>query len=206
MKEHSESKDPKEINQKLKEKFEEIKRNHNRCQQKKLAELVLGSSVIRVFEKDTKGDLKPILEKIDIEDLLKCESQEDYRNWFEEHLSKIAEGIKLKNTTDGKIGAGYKWGYAAKILNLFVRDLVESKHFFPKEESAKAAKIEYWLYIPIDSKVIKELKKSGVELPFSKIKEIDNKEKFYEVQNLLGRIAEEVRVPRIWFDDIWIDN
>jgi len=62
------------------------------------------------------------------------------------------------------------------------------------------------LYIPVDSLAIKELKRLGVNLPFNKIKAINTEEKFYDVQEWLGRPASEVDVLRIWFDDMWGDR
>jgi hypothetical protein len=44
-----------------------------------------------------------------------------------------------------------------------------------------------------------------VKLGFSTIKGIDSEKKFYEVQDRLGKIAKEVGVPRILFDDVWVN-
>jgi hypothetical protein len=60
--------------------------------------------------------------------------------------------------------------------------------------------------VPIDGVVIRGLKALGIPPPFTKIKEIDTREKFYWVQYALEGPARSVGVPRVWFDDIWADQ
>jgi hypothetical protein len=60
--------------------------------------------------------------------------------------------------------------------------------------------------VPIDSQVIKKIRALGCTLPFNKIKDINTAEKFYSVQDLLGRAASAENIPRIWFDDVWADR
>lgn len=194
-----------ETDQKLENEFIRIRDKHRKALLKISARAVLGPSVIRVFQKGTKLKLKPLLENINVDELLKIETQEDYQHWFEKHLAKVAEEIRIANprNTTPRIYPGYKWGHAAKVLNLFIREVVEFKRYF---SDVKATRIRKWLYTPIDSLAIKELKRLDVNLPFSKIKEIDTQEKFYDVQSQLGRPASKVDVPRIWFDDIWGDR
>jgi hypothetical protein len=71
---------------------------------------------------------------------------------------------------------------------------------------AEAAVIVPWLYSPIDGVVIRRLGRLNGPLPFRKIKDIDEPEKFYRVQDLLGQAAAKVGVPRVWFDDNWGDR
>jgi hypothetical protein len=73
---------------------------------------------------------------------------------------------------------------------------------------ADAARISPWLYSPIDRVVIDRLRKLHGPLPFrlQQIKDIDESEKFYLVQDLLGQAAAKVGVPRVWFDDNWGDR
>ena len=194
-----------EIDRKLENEFIRIRDKHRKALLKISARAVLGPSVIRVFQKGTKRRLKPILENINIDELLVLETQEEYKQWFKENLEKIAEEIVTTNPKNkaSSIYPGYKWGHAAKVLNLFIREVVEFKRYFSDGEAKRISK---WLYIPVDSLAIKELKRLGVNLPFNKIKAINTEEKFYDVQEWLGRPASEVDVLRIWFDDMWGDR
>ena len=63
-----------------------------------------------------------------------------------------------------------------------------------------------WLYVPLDGIVIRKLRQYGVNLPFRQISEIDTKWKFFETQNLLGATAAQVGIPRVLFDDVWMDR
>jgi hypothetical protein len=83
-------------------------------------------------------------------------------------------------------------------LNLYVGALVLNTRYF---SDAEVERISQWLYMPIDGIVMSHLRKLRVVLPFSRIKEIDNAEKFYQVQDRLGETATQAGVPRIWFDD-----
>jgi hypothetical protein len=183
------------INSKLKKEYDDIL--------KIAARSVLGSSVIRVFNGESKEKLLDYLQKINVDDLLRLRDQTDYKSWFETHLSKLSQEIKKTNPTNTNIFPGYKWGHATKILNLYIREVVEYKRYFRESE---AAKIRKWLYVPIDSQVMKKIRALGYTLPFNKIKDIDTAKKFYGVQDLLGRAASAVNVPRIWFDDVWADR
>jgi len=88
--------------------------------------------------------------------------------WFDIQLDRLARAIKPLNSRNHRIAPGEKWGHATKILTLFVRDLVlKSRYFHDKD----AKRIPQFLHAPIDGIVIKRLRKLGVRLPFSKIKE-----------------------------------
>ena len=86
---------------------------------------------------------------------------------------------------------------------LLMRDMVLSSRLF---SDAEADRIAPWLYTPIDSIVIKRLRKLGVDPGFNLIKDIDTAEKFYGVHDVLGQAAKKVGVPRVWFDDNWGDR
>lgn len=187
----------------LRKKYEDIGNKHRSSLLKISARSVLGSSVIRVFNGESKPILLNYLERIDINDLLRLKDETDYKSWFKNHLSKLSQEIKKTNPQNTSIYPGYKWGHATKILNLYIREVVEYKRYFRESE---AAKIRKWLYVPIDSQVMKKIRALGYTLPFNKIKDIDTAKKFYDVQDLLGRAASAVNVPRIWFDDVWADR
>lgn len=182
----------------LEEKFKLIKKSHREDLRKTEARVVLAPSVMRACKTGTKEKVKYILERIDIDYLRSVRNQTQFKRWFCKNLKTIVKAIKDKNKGNNRVGNGY--GLATKVLALYVRGMVLNRRYFTDKE---VCRIEKWLYTPIDSVVIKELKRRGEELPFDKIKDIDQ-ESFYQVQERLGGEAAKVGIPRIWFDDnVW---
>src|SRR5689334_712515 len=99
-----------ETNKKLERELERIRNEHRKALLKTSARVVLGSSVIRVFQKGTKPRLQAVLESIAVDELTAIEKQEEYRQWFEEHLSKVADEIRATNpkSITPRIYPGYK--------------------------------------------------------------------------------------------------
>lgn len=165
--------------------------------------MVLGASVIRVFEKGTTDILSPILSDLNLDSLQEIYSQDSFSKWFDTQVDKVASGIKRLNAENHRINPGLQWGHATKIVALFVRDMVLSSRYF---DDAELKRISYFLHVPIDGIVIERLKKLCVSLPFSKIKEIDSRKKYYDIQDILTNAAKEAGIPRVWFDDNWGDR
>ena len=188
---------------KLLEEYQRISRDHSKALKVTSARVVLGSSVMRVFEPGTKEDLSPCLVAVDVEKMPKLGGQEQFRSWFERNLDRVANAINRRNARNRRIYPGYKWGHATKVLTLYLREIVHNRRYF---SDADVERISPWLYTPIDSIAIKRLRHLGCPLPFKAIKEIDTTEKFYDVQELLGEAAAKVGVPRVWFDDNWGDR
>lgn len=180
--------------------FKRIEENRNDLLRIRAARVVLGASVIRVFNKGSKSTITKALEQVNIDELMRIDNQDHYRYWFESELNKVARAIIRTNKDNDRIFPGYKWGHATKVLTLYNRRLVSSSRYFTDEQVEQISPL---LYNPIDSVVIRRLKDLGYALPYTKIKEIDTPKKFYYVQELLGEAAAEVGVPRIWFDDVW---
>jgi len=181
--------------------FREIDRKHEDALKKREATVCVGASTIRVFKPNVKNEIKKVLYKIDIS-RLKNISEKNFHNWFEKNLEKVVKKIPRETSKRKKISdGGRKWGYAAKILNLYLRGIVLCSRYFTDKQ---VKKIEKLLYVPIDSKIISAIKEH-INLDFNKIKEVDKK-KFYKVQNALGEAAFEANAPRIWFDDKWVDS
>jgi hypothetical protein len=187
----------------LKHEYERIKEKHLLAIRRTAARLVPGSSVIRVFEKGTKKKLLPVLAKVEIETLKTLAGPEQFKLWFERELNRVARAIKRQNPKNKRIHPGYKWGHATKILTLLICELVLNSRYFSDDE---VERISPWLYAPIDSIVMGRLKRLGVHLPFTRLREIDSAEKFYGVQELLRNPAADVGVPRAWFDDNWSER
>jgi hypothetical protein len=187
----------------LEQEFHRIKADHRQALVKRATSVVLEGSVLRVYRAGTKKQLIPILNAIPYDEIPLLQNQEDFRQWFEYHLDILAEEIHKKNADNHKINPGYKWGHATKILTLQVREIVLNSRYFSDET---VQRISPWLYVPIDSVVIKRLKQVGVRPKFSRINQIDSAENFYFVQEALETAAHIIGVPRVWFDDVWGDR
>ena len=180
-----------------------IKANHGTAIRRTASRVVLGSSVIRVFEPGTKPKLQAALDRIDVDRLHGVRSQGAFKEWFARELGRVARVMKATNRRNSRVNPGYKWGHGTKVLCLWVRDIVLNSRYFP---DATMELLSPWLYAPVDSVVIKRLRELGVRLPFRAIKEIDTARRFFAVQDTLAEAAKAAGVPRIWFDDNWGDR
>jgi hypothetical protein len=196
----------------LEEEFKRIKENHRKAIRTRVARVCFSGSTGRVFESRTSNKIedrtstkiKKVLLNIDIDHLLNIKSQEHFKRWFETNLDSVFNAIPEKTSHGNTISIGARrWGYATKILNLYLRDMFENCRYFTYEQAERVIK---FLYVPFDRIVMGKLQDSGVPLPFSQINEIDTPEKFYSVQNLLEEGAQKAGVPRVWFDDNWGDR
>ena len=189
----------------LEKEFQRIRDNHKSAIQARAARVVMGPSVARVFAKNTKDFVYEYLNKMDLSSLQNIKSQSEYKIWFEDKLKCLAKVIKKNNpiSKKPKIYPGYKWGHSTKVHCLFLNDVIIHRDFF---DTKTANRLVYFLYLPIDSIVIKRLKKIGVKLDFVRIKEIDTDDKFYSVQDILKKSAKQASIPSIWFDDNWGDR
>jgi len=177
------------------EEFRRINEEHPKALRMRAARVVLDGSVVRVFEKGTKAKLIPVLHGTEVDGLIELSDEGDFRRWFEGQLEVVASKIK-----ECRSHSGYQWGHATKILNLYLRELVLNSKYFTEEE---AERISWWLYAPMDGIAIKRLRQLGIRPAFRQIKDIDSRDKFFDLQRELGRAAEQAGVPRVWFDDNW---
>jgi len=184
----------------LEEEFERIARGHRDAHRARAARSVLGPSVVRVFAAGTKPGLQARLEQIPVDDLKTIVDAEGFRVWYEKQLQSVAIEIRKRNATRARILPGIKWGHSGKVLSLFLRDLVEHCRYFTDAESGR---IVPWLHVPVDSLVMKRLKRCGVALPVQQIKKIATAKQFYAIQDCLEEAAQRAGIPRVWFDDNW---
>jgi hypothetical protein len=185
------------------EEYVRLKKNHRKAIRTRLARITIGASVGRVFKEKTKKQIWPILKKIPVDEILRLKHEQSYKEWFKRQLRILAHQIGRTNKGNTRIFPGYKWGHATKILSLYLHDIVMHGEYFQQNDRER---VKYWLYCPIDGLVMKSLKKCGVPLGFTKIKDIDTEGKFFDVQDLLKEAAQEAGAPRIYFDDNWADR
>jgi hypothetical protein len=195
---------PKGAYPKLVEKFKELSQRRKRAIQERQARLTLGPSVIRVFADKTSDMVRPLLERIELDDLTKLDGQAGYKQWFERNLHSIAKKVLVLNNKGDRPGIhpGYRWGHSSKILNSFMQGIVRQSRYF---SDIKAKRIEPWLYVPLDSVVMSELRACGVSTP-KRIKEIRTATMFYDLQDKMEKAAKRVGAPRILFDDVWASD
>ena len=170
---------------------------------KTAARIVLGPSVMRVFEQGTTRRLLPVLERTNIPQLRRVTTQARYKRWFERNLERVAKAIEASNRRNTRIRPGLKWGHATKILCLFVREIVLRTRLLT---DAEVTRLERFLYVPLDSVVRRELRGCGINLPGTGIKHICRPNHFYNAQDRMAEAAERAGVPRICFDDVWANR
>lgn len=188
----------------LDKEFRRLKNEHREALRNTVARSVTGPSVMRVYKGGTKQALMPVLaEQIEIDALTEIRDQSAFSDWYDAQLNYVVRAITPLNDGNTRIFPGVRWGHATKILSLFVRDLVLRSDYF---SHTNAKRISPFLHVPIDSIVMKRLRELGVAMPFSKIRDIDKRAKFYAVQEILIPAARKAGIPRVWFDDNWGDR
>lgn len=189
-----------QVTQDLVDKFQTLDRRKKDAAVERTAKVILGPSVVRVFKSKTSADLGTVLKSLDLDELRKCRTQKQFDNFFFDALSKVDRAILEKNRNNSRVGDGHKWGHAAKVLCLYLRDLVLYTRYFADED---ALRLQDLLYMPVDSVVMKQLRACGVRITPERIKEIDSEDEFRAIQALFTEAARQARVPRILFDDVW---
>lgn len=181
--------------------FRTIRGAHANAVVGRAARVVLAPSVVRVFRKKTNDRLRAALAKIDASELAAMRAADEFERWYETRLDGLARLIKATNARNERILPGYKWGHAAKVLSLFVGELVLHSRYFP---DAVVRRLAPWLYAPIDRTALKHLRRLGLTGLGRGIKDIDSRAKFQTIQRALGCAAQRAGVPRVWFDDMWL--
>ena len=184
----------------LAEEFERLRDCHTAAMRLRVANSALGASVIRIFRPGTKPGLLAVLSRLPVDDLLHVSTREGFDRWYRKQLSRVTRELRKRNASNPRVLPGLKWGHAAKVLSLYLRDIVHHTRYF---RDADVRRIERWLPVPIDGVLIRRLEELGVTLPYRKIKDIDTYTKFRAAQRILNASAEPLRVPAVLFDDNW---
>lgn len=174
---------------------------HRRAIIRTVVRMTLLPSVTRVFKTGTAKALANLLLSLPVDELPGLPDQSDYRRWFEAALDLVATTI-LDNNPPGpqsRVHPGYRWGHGTKVLSLFVRNLVLCSRYFTDDE---ARRIEWWLYCPIDTVVMRGLRRARFDPRVNQINQIDEVA-FWRIQDALSIAARDAGAPRVWFDDVW---
>lgn len=158
----------------------------------------VGASTWRALANNTKLDVTPILQTVDLNRFRACNTETEYRRFFCDELSRVDRAVRRKNS---KV-QGRKWGYSAKILCLFLRGMVLHTRYF---DDKNMARLKRFLYVPVDRIVLKEIRKMGLN-PGSRAIKTMTKDTFWSIQKWLIEAASNVKVSPVIFDDVWSDR
>jgi hypothetical protein len=188
---------PKRFQSALENKLVNLNKDRDKLIRKRVAKLVFGASIVRVFKPGTSKKLIPFLVRIKIDQFRKLKSESGFKKWFQRKSRDIAEIIKRDVN---------EHAHAPKILALYCRALLNECWYVLSKKEFK--RIEKLLFVPIDSYVIKALKglKGCAECEVLKdIKSMaDFKPKtFMNIQEMLKGASEKTKIPRIVFDYVW---
>lgn len=172
--------------------------NYKKAIKSRISKIILGSSVIRAFNKETKNDVLKSLLRIDVSKLYEISSIRGYDLWHNQKTASVYKALLKKNAKKFKKDLeGLKWGHATKILNLFMGHLLLYSPYF---DNAKYIKRVYgYLHVPIDSKVFALLRQCGVDTPKS-IKSI-TKQDYNNIQEVLRTGASTHLIAPLLFDE-----
>lgn len=182
--------------------YRRIQESHRAGVKSTVVRMSLPGSIVRVFQKGTKVDLVRYLTSIPVDELLKLRGEHEFRDWYQTQLDKVADAIAVRNPPGGssRIYPGMKWGHAAKVLAVYLHNLVAYSRYF---SDAEAREIEPLLTCPVDGLVLARLRFVGERLPATSIRMIATQQDHWAIQDRLQTVAAKVGVPRIWFDDNW---
>ena len=152
--------------------------------QKRIATLSVGASTARNMGKKGLVDrARKYLERLNLKQLSKIKSEEEFKNYLDEKIKELENEIKLYIKEGGK-----PFGPARKFLNIFLREVLYNRFMCAEYNLFH---LEKWLEIPLDSYVVSSLKEKNKGLPeWSGVIHL-TKEKNEIYQNFAKELAEE---------------
>lgn len=171
---------------------------HRKTIKKRIAKIILGASVIRVFEKHTKEKLLQCLLELEIDSVLSVQTETEYDKWHYEKVISIYDCLyKSNNEKYSNDLEGLMWGHSTKIFNLFIGHLFYYSFYFNNERNS--LKAQFFFHVPLDSKVFSVLKSFQIKVPKS-IKSIQASD-YKEIQKVFRDAAQRNSVAPLLFDD-----
>jgi hypothetical protein len=116
--------------------------------QRRTGVTAVGPSALRGQGKGVLKVTQAYLGTIDLSRIPKS-NQEKYTAWLNEHTNALLEKLPIRNRP---------WGAARKALNLFMRDTLYNRYL---NDYYKIDKLNMWLEVPLDSAVVKGLKRNA---------------------------------------------
>jgi hypothetical protein len=188
---------------KMIDEFERIKANHLDALRARSARAATGPSIIRVFAAGTVPGLRRVLLALPVDGLPDVVQAGRFEAWHEKQAERVARELRVYNAGNQRLAPGLKWGHATKVLNIYLRELVEHVRFYP---DATAYELRTHLHVPIDGVLIDRMRELDVPVPSRTIKGIANREMYRTFQQTIKEAADTVGVPPVWFDDNWAER
>ncbi len=130
--------------------FEEIKKNHKRFLLKWVSRTFAGQAIFRIFEKHSAEKIRDILLRliVDGKSLVRATSCDDYDNKLHTVVLAVRSGVK----TNKRQGFGKpSFGQAAKVVNLYVKELVSRPGVIHERDRQRLFKRAH---VPLDNIVL----------------------------------------------------
>ncbi|MCK4428237.1 MAG: hypothetical protein KAW16_07135 [candidate division Zixibacteria bacterium] len=93
-----------------------------------------------------------------------------------------------------------RWSYFGKLINIVVYEIVSNRELFLEKDWKR---IKWFLHLPIDAKVIAELKKLDPNFPKIQILKGMTEDQYLNIQTAARSNAENLKKPSIWFEAAW---
>ena len=171
---------------------------YKKAVRKRIAKIILGSSVIRAFAAKTKTGLLDCLVHLEINSLSAIHTESEYDKWHYRKITSIYNClVKTNKSKFKKHTEGLKWGHASKVFNLFIGHLYFYSPYY--EKGKQKIKAHRFLHVPLDSKVFTVLKRYNIKTPLS-IKTMTVGQ-YRDIQKVLRSAAWKKRVDPLLFDD-----
>ncbi|MFH0978957.1 MAG: hypothetical protein V1837_06695 [Candidatus Woesearchaeota archaeon] len=110
--------------------------------QNRIANTSVGPSTVRGQPKNTVATARKYLAGINLQEFTSLRSELDFRKLLDDHTLKLSEKLP--------------WGFARKVINIF---LFEAVHNILIDRQYELQKISTWLEVPLDNPNAKKLKR-----------------------------------------------
>lgn len=150
----------------------------------------------RLFRKRFNAALQEeLFRRVKPVDLARIQTIEEYDDW----LIKTVELDCWRDYSKNGLEID-RWAYFAKLINIVVYEIVSNREIFSEGDWER---IRPFLHIPVDSTVTKYI--SRIDRTFQRIRILKGmtKEKYWDVQRGVRKVADVCGLPPIWFEAAW---
>jgi hypothetical protein len=157
-------------------------------------------SMARLFPKGTNHILQEELFRLlKPSDLAQIQTREEYDNWLVQIVELDCWEKYSRHGLDIE-----RWAYFTKLINIIVYEIVSNRDLVSEVDWKR---IQPFLHVPIDKIVMNHLAKIDSNFPSLDDLEGDlkgmTKEKYWQIQDGIRKLAKTYRVPPIWFEAAW---
>ncbi len=153
-------------------------------------------SMTRLFPKGTiHGLQEELFRLLKPSDLARIQTREEYDNWLMQIVELNCWGKYSRHGLDIE-----RWAYFAKVVNIIVYEIVSNRDLFSEMDWKR---IQPFLHIPIDKTVMNHLTQIDSNFPSPDVLKGMTKEKYWQIQEEIRKLANTYGVPPIWFEAAW---